>query len=465
MSAVLVDDPVDTGGLVAALSDDELLAGCRAEELRRRLVEGRLIERMIELDRRRLYVADGYRCLAAWGRGAQRWEQLEARSRRNLVQLAIACPQVLERLLAGTLGVAQAHLLGRLFKAPRVGRFVPLFIDDFLAYAAELDHQGFEQHCRAWKQLMDQDGSKPAEWNRRAMLGFAGEEFTLTMSGAAADGAKWQALLARFERIEWELDWERARAVHGDDACTALLPRTTEQRRYDALQNLRSHVVLPARDSTAEPVDPDDADVFGDGEIEPSGADAAAPGTASQPASRPSDDRPDGAVTTVVDIVVDLQTFLHGLDRVFGIPGILPQRSPFGPDRATCQTLDGVSIHPRDAVLAALYGKVRMVVTDEFGRPQQMTSASRLFTGNLRQAVLMGATTCTHPGCLVLTSHCQVDHLLPHSYGGPTQVDNGGPGCRHHNNWRYTAKAQTRLRPDGVWTTHRADGTRIAPAD
>ncbi|MEX0848484.1 MAG: HNH endonuclease signature motif containing protein [Ilumatobacteraceae bacterium] len=450
---------------VVGLSDAELLAECRSEELGRRVAEGRLIERMIELDRRRLYVADGYTCLAAWGRGAHRWEPLEARSRRNLVKLVIACPQVLERLLAGGLGVAQAHLLGRLFKAPRIGRFVPLFIDDFLAFAAEHDYVGFEQHCRAWKLLMDQDGSKPADWDRRARLGFTDHEFLLSMSGPAADGAKWQALLARFERIEWELDWEHARAVHGDDACSALLARTSEQRRYDALQNLRSHVTLPPRGQRDEPVDAADADVFADGDGGGGGGGGEADAVSEPARARPAEGRPDGAVTTVVDIVVDLQTFLHGLDRVFGIPGNLAQRPPFGPDRARCQTLDGVSIHPRDAALAALYGTVRLVVTDEFGRPVQMTSASRLFTGNLRQAALMGATTCTHPGCLVLTTHCQVDHLVPHSHGGPTQVDNGGPGCRHHNNWRYTARAQTRLRDDGVWTTHRADGSRIAPAD
>ena len=122
-------------------------------------------------------------------------------------------------------------------------------------------------------------------------------------------------------------------------------------------------------------------------------------------------------------------------------------------------------IHPRDAVIASLYGTVRLVVTDDAGRPVQLTSVSRLFTGRLRDLVLMSATRCTHPGCLVRATDCQIDHQTPKSHGGPTQADNRALGCGHHNNWRYIARATTRHQPNGRWSTYRHDGSRIAPPD
>jgi hypothetical protein len=92
-----------------------------------------------------------------------------------------------------------------------------------------------------------------------------------------------------------------------------------------------------------------------------------------------------------------------------------------------------------------------------------MTSTNRLFTGRIRDAVLMLAVRCTHPGCNTPTTHCDVDHLTPWSEGGTTCTCNGDPACRHHNNWRYTTKARTHRNPNGHWTTRRADGTDIAP--
>ena len=455
MDAVMNDPHVDADVVdaeVGSLSDAALLDACRSEELRRRRTEGQLLRQLIEIERRKLHLGDGFRCLAGYGRAIHRWDRLEARSRRTLVRLAMVVPEVVDRLLGGRIGVAQTHLLGRLFCAPRVGPLVPMFIDEFFEAAADMDFTGFEQHCKTWQSLIDQDGSRPADWDRSAALGFAGDEHRLSATGPAIDGVKWQALLRRFEQIEWDRDWQQAKAIHGDDTSPSHLARTPDQRRYDALQNLRAHVVLPA---AAEPVDPDDADVFGDGDTPP-----AAPPEPAAPAANP-----DGAVHTVVDVVVDIRTFLQGLDRMFAMPTQPIMRSPFGPGRAMCQTIDGVPIHPRDAVIASLYGKVRLVVTDDAGRPVQLTSVSRLFTGRLRDLVLMSATRCTHPGCLVRATDCQIDHQTPKSHGGPTRADNGALGCGHHNNWRYIARATMRHQPNGRWSTYRHDGSRITPPD
>jgi hypothetical protein len=498
-------------GEVGSWSDAELLGGARAVELSRRRTEGVLIARMVEIERRKLYVADGFQCLAAWGRGVHRWDQVEARSRRNLTKLATICPDIIQRLLTGQIGVAQAHLLGRLFKTPRVGRFVPLFLTEFLNEAAVRSYPDFEQHVREWRRLVDQDGLEPGpERDRELSVRNQAGEFHLRAFGPAIDGAVFQALLERFVQLEWDTDWNLTVALHGEQACPDLMPRSSWQRRYDAFRNLLDHVTLPCgTDDAGEigeegPVDPDDIDPFDtdphdtdldsldtDESVASASASAGSAssttsaGSASSSASAGSvssgsassasssasaglDGRGAGARPSsqvVVNIVTDLDTFLNGLNRMFDgtSTGRIPE--PFGPGRGFCHTTNGDFIQPRDAVLAALYGKIRVVIRDEHGHTIAMSKTSRLFTGALRDAILMSAVRCTHPGCLVGASMCQIDHITPSSLGGATDVANGSLACRHHNNWRWIAKARVTFGPNGHWTTHRRDGTNIAPPD
>jgi hypothetical protein len=416
----VLDTAVDSGdvdaGDVDVGSDQALADLARDHELLRRRAEGLLLQSLIRIDRRGLYRANGYTDVAAWGRGELRWEPGEARSRRGLTKLAQEVPEIVDRLLAGRLGVAQAHLLGRLFSAPRVGRHVPEFIDSFLHFAAEMSYHHFEHYCRSWRLLMDQDGTLPNRAGRHASLAFTDTEYRLTIVGPAIDGAAWQAELQRLERIEFEHDWQVTKQQHGEAVCHDLLPRTNAQRRYDALQQ------LVAGSST-------------------------------------------GGVSTVVNIVADLPTWLHQLDRISGIPGAAPQFEPFGPARGRSHTIDGTQVHPRDVVLTSLAHHVRCIVTDSTGRAVAMTSKQRLFTGPLADAIRLTSTTCTHPGCLAPASTAQLDHLVPHSRGGPTSAVNGGPACDLHNPWRYATGARTFLRDDGIWITEHADGTRIAPPD
>lgn len=419
-------------------SDAELLGACRSDELERRRAEGLLIHRMIEIAHRQLQVADGYRCMAAWGRGVHRWSPAESRARRNLMKLAPRCPAIVQRLLSGRLGVAQAHSIARLSGDRRVGGYVPMFIDLILDAAASFDHADFELYLKEWKQRVDTDGSDPekAHRHRDASIGFTDTEFRFVLTGASIDGVKFAALLKEYEQIEFDADWAACRDEWGDQARPDLMRRDPSQRRYDAFFTLLAQVGPPA----VTPIDDD------------------------EPISE-ADDRPDGAVATTVNIVIDHRTFTDATDQLFGRSLQRDIRPPFGPDRGFCHTLDGVMVSARDTVLAALYGKVRLVVVDDHGVPIQMTSASRLFTGRMRDAVLMTAVRCTHPGCHRPATECEIDHLTPWSEGGTTDPHNGGPACRHHNHWRYTTGARTRLRADGSWATHRTNGTELAPPD
>jgi hypothetical protein len=334
-------------------------------------------------------------------------------------------------------------LLGRLARAPRVGMYVAEQIDDFLRQAGVLSFLAFEQYVIAWKCLMDQDGPDPdrAHRNRKATLTQTGLTGFLNVEGPAVDHARLKVILAEFEEIEFRRDWEAAKAVWGDQTCPDRLARTVMQRRYDAFQSMLDHVTLPTL------TDPDLQDDTGQAN---SGQANSGKGS-------------EGPVQTVLNIVIDAESAVHGLEQLLGISLGAPVRLPFGPDRAFCQTFDGDPIGLRDAVLAGIAGKIRIVVRGQDGLPTAMSSASRLFTGAVRDAVLLTATHCTHPGCIVPASRCQVDHLLPRYRGGVTSVCNGGGACGHHNRWRYAAQVTVVRLADGTFATFRPNGTRIAP--
>ncbi len=125
-----------------------------------------------------------------------------------------------------------------------------------------------------------------------------------------------------------------------------------------------------------------------------------------------------------------------------------------------CETNTGVPVDPFDMMVATTIGTVRRVVLDSAGVVVNMGRKQRLFTGALRDAVMMQSKRCTCAGCSVPAAHCQADHTLPWANAGPTNTDNGGPACAHHNRWETTGYT-TRRDPNGHWHHHRPDGTEI----
>jgi hypothetical protein len=466
----------------------DVTALCRSVELERRRVEGELISALIAVEEAKAYLADGHRCLAAYGRGVHRWDPLEARSRRGLVKLSRRDGRVVDRLLVGRIGVAQAHLIGRLFEMRRVGVYVELFLDMFLDWAAMLDYVDFAEQIRTWRLLVDQDGPNPekAHRDRGMRVGMSDHTFRADLAGPAIDGVRLSEMLRVFEGIEWDIDWATTTELHGDLARPDLMPRTPAQRRYDAFQNLLDHVTVPVRrPRTEDGVDdldnPDydsdsDADAGevaegtsagdGDGDADIDGGSCDRSTTAGTPATATHTGSPPPAgMQPVVHLIADIDTFLAALDRAYGGDGRRPFPVPFGPQRPRCGTFDGEFVSPRDIILAAIAGQVRLLLTDGEGKTIAMTRATRFFRGALREAALANVTRCGQPGCLVRHG-LHVDHDTPHAHGGPTSIDNAAGGaCGHHNDTRYTRKMRVRRHPDGRLTTHRPDGTDIAPPD
>jgi hypothetical protein len=402
---------------VVELSDDELIARSRAVEAARRRNEADQALIMSEIERRQLFCDDGHRDVAAWYRATHRWSTAEARACRRLGRLVADAPDVLPAMQGGQLGVAQAHVIAKAHANERVREQLVEVVPQLLQHATHESASRFEAIVGEWVQLVDQDGSDAAAQRaleqRSATLGISDHGFVLRVVGPAADGVELRAALRERYQQEWQAEWAACVARHGDDACPALMERTDEQRRYDAFMGLV--------------------------------------GTAS---------------SAVVNFMIDVATMDRAIPRLLGAgdSGESASAVPRADDlRRWCsQTTDGTFVPPADIVLAAIRGRVRLVVTDERGMVVQMGRARRLFTGAMRDAVLMAATRCTHPGCETPSGESQADHLQPHSRGGPTATINGAPACGKHNRWRYSSGARTVLDGEGYWRTYRSDGTEVA---
>ena len=101
--------------------------------------------------------------------------------------------------------------------------------------------------------------------------------------------------------------------------------------------------------------------------------------------------------------------------------------------RHLCELAGGTVVHPDDL---ADWVDDALLETVLFDGPTTVLSVSqqRSFTGVLRRAVEARDRHCTHPsGCDVPAPDCDVDHIVPHSTGGPTSQFNGRLQCRTHN--------------------------------
>jgi len=216
----------------------------------------------------------------------------------------------------------------------------------------------------------------------------------------------------QFCRSEWLADWEAGVAAHGEAMVVSLMERTDAQRRSDALQAIFGAAAVSGQSPSGDPV---------------------------------------------VNIVVGYDLFEHHLRRALG-----ERPAPLDPANPAhrCETADGVVIDPYDMLVAAALGHVRRVVLDSAGVVVDVGRKQRLFTGALRDAVMLISHRCIWPGCYRPASQCEADHVLPFSNAGPTAAHNGGPACGHHNRWK-SRGYRTWRDPNGHWHHYRPNHTEI----
>jgi Domain of unknown function (DUF222)/HNH endonuclease len=102
-----------------------------------------------------------------------------------------------------------------------------------------------------------------------------------------------------------------------------------------------------------------------------------------------------------------------------------------------CELANGTVIAPGSLVPWLASAWLERIVFDSPSRVTDVGVARRLFKGATRRAVEVRDRECFHPACDVTAERCQVDHIIPHSAGGPTTIENGRLACGYHNRERH----------------------------
>lgn len=359
--------------------------------------------------------------------------RLTGRESLGRVQTARALrdlPCVEAAYAAGQIPVGHVRAIARAATNPRVSDYLSVADPIFVDQASELGYDQFCAWLREWEQLADADGAAAAAERSHERRSFSLLEneidgsFTSAGHHGSLHGAAMAQLLDVYERAEFEADWAEARAEHGPDARVEHLRRTPAQRRADALFEIFRRAA----------------------------------------GARADDRSPD----PLVNVVIDQGTFEDELRRAAGAD---VETDPNDAEGRRCHTVGGTTLHPSDALAAAIVGYVRRVVVDAAGNVIDVGRKRRLFTGTSREAVMLqallrdpGGLGCGWPGCSGRGPCLQADHREPAARGGPTDVANGEAFCGTHNRIKERGFRPVR-EPDGSWTIHRpGEGGPITPA-
>ena len=399
------------------MSPADLEAFARAMDRERRVIEAKIATFVQRVGESGGYREDKHRTPRAWGKAACNWSNSEATRFVEAGSMLASFDSAAAMAARGDMGVAQMHALASLVANPRVKEHLADGEELLVGQAAELDFDDYVVLLANWERVADEDGahhdSERTHRNRKASGSIVGNQFFLDAVCGLAQGLQMKEILEAFAKSEWMADWEAGLAIHGDAMAANLMDRTDPQRRMDALLA----IFLKAAS----------------GETETTGT------------------------GFTINLNVGLPAFEHHLAQAMGAkPARLDPNDPHN----KCETNTGVPVDPFDMLVAATIGNVRRVVLDSTGVVVNMGRKQRLFTGPLRDAVLMHSRWCVCPGCHVPAAQCEADHVLPWANAGPTNTRNGGPLCGHHNRWKATGY-RTWRDPDGHWHHYRPDGTEI----
>lgn len=376
------------------------------------------------IDHTGVYAIDGHRGAKPMIAHAGKLSGPQAAARQRTTRALRALPTVADAYRRGEISTCIVNKLGKIYANPRVQDLMVDADGWFTEHALSDTYEFFDDVVTQWARLADEDGAeaKDARHERsRNHIMNQDDDGRWSWAGtcAAYDGALTNDVFDAFEKIEFDIDWEHAVDLHGDQANSTHMPRTAAQRRADAFAKVH---VYAARALKA-----------------------------------------DGGPEISTDVAIDDTTFTRESLRLMG--------EDLGPDDPTrddyvCETKTGSLLPPRSAVARALLGHLRRnvigadSVTIDLGR-------RRLFTGYSRLAAQLNASECYWPGCHINVNNCQIDHLTPYSDahdrggGGLTNPHNAGVACGKHNRHKERGYTVTRL-SDGTIEIRRPDGTILA---
>ncbi|MCE9622511.1 MAG: 13E12 repeat family protein, partial [Actinomycetia bacterium] len=330
---------------IASMPPADLEVLARRLDGERRRVEAALATLVDRVASAGAFGADGHRSVKAWGRATCNWSGGEASRFVKTGRMLSKFESAATAAAAGEIGVAQMHALGQLVANPRVAEHLADSEELLVGQATVLDYDDYITLLAHWEALADADGAhddhERAHRDRNAHMSIVGERFFLDANGGAVAGVELMEVFEQFCRSEWLADWEAGVAVHGEAMVPRLMERTDAQRRFDALKAIFGAAAVSGQSPTGEPV---------------------------------------------VNLIVGYELFEHHLRRALG-----EHPAPLDPNNPAhrCETADGVVIDPYDMLVAAALGQVRRIVLDTAGVIVDVGRKQRLFTGALRDAVML----------------------------------------------------------------------------
>ncbi len=413
--ARLLDTDVGTHHVHEAI---ELIA---TVELLGRQVDAVRTQVFESIDRTGVHAVDGHRSAKPMIANAGKLSGSEAAARQKAARVLAVLPEVASAYVGGEVSSCMVRRLGRVYSNPRVRDLMVDADGWFAGHARNDSYEFFDLVVSQWEMLADEDGAERNdarhERSRNHVMDQDDEgQWVWSGSASAYDGALSHDVFVAFEKIEFDIDWQHAVDMHGDDANASHLPRSAAQRRADAFAKVH---VYAAKALHAE-----------------------------------------GGPNVTTNVVIDDETFEREARKLVGDdvePGD-PCREDF-----VCSTASGARLPSRSAVAHALVGYLRRNVIGADGVTIDL-GRRRLFTGYARLAAQLNASSCYWPGCHVNVANCQIDHLTPHAGtrdrggGGLTNPDNAGVACGKHNRHKEHGYTVRRL-PDGTIEIRRPDRT------
>jgi Domain of unknown function (DUF222) len=414
---------VPTPAEVAELSGPELDRVLVDLEVARRRLEAAYVAVLDRADDTGHFRDDGHVSVRAWSMALTNSSPVETMRRLQTVRALRDLPEVGRHLADGSIGVEQVREIAKLHANPRVRNLV-VDGDLRLVEHSRKDFESFSEVLHRWSQFGDPRGAErrhtEAHDGRNAVMFERDGVVHVHAKCGTGQGAALMEIFQRQCDAEFLADWETARAAGVDTSTDAAgdpmsrLARTDAQRRMDGLHRLVMRGVAAPPDAvTPEPL---------------------------------------------VNIVMTKAEYDTELAAMLGGEPAKPATIDDIDDKR-CETVTGVPISTRDAVIASFMGHVRRVVIDSSGRVIDL-GRKRRFTGAARDAVLLDGRRCMWPGCGRASSRNQIDHTHEHARGGLTTPHNGGPACGRHNRLKshgYTAHRDAH----GTWHVHRPDGTEL----
>jgi hypothetical protein len=418
---------------LATLSAAELDAAIAEAELAKRVAETQLAAAVAVVSARGSFRDGGYRSIRTYLKGTLNCSGAQANKIRRRADLVNNHEAVGDALLSGQIGVDQIDRLATAASHPRAGDQFADFAPILLEQAEQLEYNQFDKVIDHFIDRADPDGAfdtqKFHEDHRTASVRDDKGVVTVHASGgcpqAAAEMAKVFELAVQ---AEFESDCVARRAEHGDDALNHPLPRTIEQRKFDALHQIfLTWATAPADGTTPAPL-----------------------------------------VNILFDHVsAGNAMFAHGLadsPNIFGLPDDVFEAAAADLSKHRCETTTGTSVHPDVALRAVIAGRVRRAVVDADNVVIDLGRTQRLFTAKAREAAQMLVTTCTHRGCDIPATLCDVDHRKEWAGDdGPTDQANAMPLCGSHDRWKHGNKIRSRRASSGRLFLIRPDGTTVLP--